>query len=110
MKHPSRARLLPGLLLIPSLRTTVQAFGAGTFTPITNDSGIQTLRDSKPADWWMSGLTFVDLDHDGDLDLFMSDHHGEGLAALNDGTGHFTLAAGMYPTSEVHNCLDVNED
>jgi hypothetical protein len=110
MKSPPRPRWLSGLLLLGCALTSAQAFGAATFTPVTADSGIQALRDSKSDDWWMSGLTFVDLDHDGDLDLFMSDHHGEGLAALNDGTGHFTAAAGTYPTSEVHNCLDVNED
>jgi hypothetical protein len=83
---------------------------AAPFTVVTTESGVQAIRDSKPADWWMSGLTFVDLDHDGDLDLFLSDHLGEGLAALNDGTGKFTVAAGSYPTSEVHMCLDVDED
>jgi hypothetical protein len=110
MKSSSRLRWLPGVLLAVSALTSGRALGAGTFTPVTADSGIQALRDSKPTGWWMSGLTFVDLDHDGDLDLFMSDHHDEGLAALNDGAGHFTAAAGTYPTSEVHNCLDIDED
>lgn len=86
------------------------AQAAPTFTVVTTESGIQALRDSKPADWWLSGLTFVDLDHDGDLDLFLADHHGAGLAAVNDGTGKFSAAAGTYPTSEVHLCLDVDED
>jgi hypothetical protein len=97
--------LLFGAALLTSARAT-----AATFSVVTLESGLQALRDGKPADWWLSGLTFVDLDHDGDLDLFLSDHHGEGLAVLNDGTGHFSAAEGTYPTSEVHNCLDVDED
>src|SRR5690349_22191321 len=110
MKSLPRLRKLQGLLLVACSLTSALAFGAGTFTPVTADSGIKALRDSKPTDWWMSGLTFVDLDHDGDLDLFLSDHHDAGLAALNDGAGHFTAASGSYPTSEVHNCLDIDED
>jgi FG-GAP-like repeat len=83
---------------------------AQTYTNVTAESGVQALRDSKPADWWVSGLMFVDLDHDGDLDLFLSDHGGAALAAINDGKGKFSAAAGTYPKSEIHNCLDVDED
>jgi MYXO-CTERM domain-containing protein len=96
-------------LAIGSGGATAQA--APAFTVVTMPSGVQALRDSKPTDWWLSGVTFVDLDHDGDLDLYLADHQGtNGLAALNDGHGNFTAAAGTYPTTEIHMCLDVDED
>jgi hypothetical protein len=61
--------------------------------------------------WWLSGLHLVDLDADGDLDLFLSAHgKGDSLAAMNDGSGHFTKAAGTYPSSEIHLCYDSDED
>ena len=97
-------------LILVCAATSANAAAAPTFTVVTADSGVQALRDSKPSDWWLSGLSFVDLDHDGDLDLYLSDHHGAGLAAINDGKGHFTVAGGSYPTSEIHMCLDVDED
>jgi hypothetical protein len=98
--------------LIPALVfATATAQAAPTFTVVTGPSGVQALRDSKPMSWWLSGITLVDLDHDGDLDLFLADHEGtNGLAALNDGTGHFTAAGGNCPTTEVHMGLDVDED
>src|SRR5690242_11252795 len=98
------------ILVTALVFTFASAAQAATFTPIAEESGLSALREQRPADWWLSGLTFVDLDHDGDLDLFMADHHGEALAAVNDGSGHFIAAAGDYPTSEVHLCLDVDED
>ena len=30
--------------------------------------------------------------------------------ALNDGSGHFTRAAGVYPSTEIHLCYDSDED
>jgi hypothetical protein len=103
-------KLTPVALIVICVATSAEAAAAPTFTAITAQSGVQALRDSKPSGWWLSGLTFVDLDHDGDLDLYLADHQGAGLAALNDGKGNFTLAGGSYPTTEIHMCLDVDED
>jgi hypothetical protein len=76
-----------------------------TFTDITDVSGIAAIVSAHYAahpSWWLSGLHLVDLDGDGDLDLFLSAHgRGDALAALNDGRGCFTPAAGSYPTSEI---------
>jgi MYXO-CTERM domain-containing protein len=98
------------IALILLCGATSSSAAAQTFSNVTADSGVQALRDTKPADWWVSGLTLVDLDDDGDLDLFLSDHHAAALAALNDGKGKFSAATGTYPKSEIHNCLDIDED
>ncbi|HEY3500372.1 MAG TPA: VCBS repeat-containing protein, partial [Polyangiaceae bacterium] len=103
-------RMKCAILVTALAGTFASAAQAATFTPIAEESGLSALRAQRPADFWLSGLTFVDLDHDGDLDLFLADHHGDALAAVNDGSGHFIAAAGDYPTSEVHLCLDVDED
>jgi len=85
-----------------------------SFTNITEISGIAQLVDDHYASypkWWLSGLHLVDLDGDGDLDLFLSAHgKGDALAALNDGFGHFVRAPGIYPDSEIHLCYDSDED
>ncbi|HWB74084.1 MAG TPA: FG-GAP-like repeat-containing protein [Nannocystaceae bacterium] len=92
-------------LVVPTL-----AHAGGGFTVVTQESGVQALRDARPADWWVSGLHFIDLDDDDDLDLFLSSHDGSALAAINDGTGVFTEASGDYPSSEVHLPHDFDED
>jgi hypothetical protein len=85
-----------------------------SFTDVTEASGMARLVTDHYAahpTWWLSGLHLVDLDADGDLDLFLSAHgRGDSLAALNDGFGHFARAAGAYPSSEIHLCCDSDED
>lgn len=85
-----------------------------SFTDITGVSGVAKMVDGHYAAhprWWLSGLHLVDLDADGDLDLFLSTHgRGPALAALNDGTGRFVKAPGSYPSSEIHLAYDSDED
>ena len=107
----------PALLLAASLLAQSGTHGAATrpaFTDITSACGIAGIVDRHYAvypDWWLSGLHLVDLDSDGDLDLFLSAHaRGNALAALNDGHGRFTVANGTYPIREIHLCYDTNED
>lgn len=95
---------------VPLAIAPAVAHAGGGFTVITDESGVAALRDSKPDDWWLSGVLFVDLDADGDLDLFLSAHGGGALAGLNDGTGVFTAAPGSYPETEIHLPHDLDED
>jgi hypothetical protein len=87
---------------------------APSFVDVTRDCGLAAIVDAKYAaspKWWLSGLHLVDLDGDGHLDVFLSAHGGGGaIAALNDGKGHFKLAPGTYPTSEIHLAYDLDED
>jgi hypothetical protein len=84
------------------------------FTTITEESGVgKVVADAYAAEpkWWLSGIHLIDLDADGDLDLFLSAHGaGRAIAALNDGKGHFTAAEGTIPKSEVHLVYDLDED
>ena len=96
--------LLVALLLLPR-----PAHGQG-FTDVTVASGLEAVRAARAGDYWMSGLLFADLDGDDDLDFFFGAHHGEGgVAALNDGHGHYTAAANWSP-SEIHLAYDLDED
>ena len=84
------------------------------FTTVTDSSGVEKLvADAYAAEpkWWLSGLHLVDLDADGDLDLFLSAHGaGRAVAALNDGKGNFRRAEGTIPESEIHLVYDLDED
>lgn len=86
----------------------------GKFTTVTAESGVEkVVSDAYAAEpkWWLSGLHLIDLDADGDLDLFFSAHGaGKAVAALNDGKGRFTRAEGAIPPSEVHLVYDFDED
>ncbi len=71
------------------------------FTVVTQECGVADIvADNYRAfpKWWISGVHFVDLDGDGDLDFYMSSHGrfdptrgmSSALASLNDGHGHFS--------------------
>jgi len=95
------------LVLLLAARTAA----AQGFTNVTAESGLEAIRASRVGSYWMSGLLFVDLDGDGDLDFFFGAHHQEGgVASLNDGTGHFTATSTWMPLSEIHVAYDLNED
>ena len=102
------------LVVCSGICTAAWPAGQPRFTDVTEASGIAQLVAGHYAahpTWWLSGLHLVDLDSDGDLDLFLSAHgKGDSLALLNDGSGRFTRAAGSYPSTEIHLCYDSDED
>src|SRR3954471_21333150 len=85
---------MKSILLILALAAVARA--AAPFTDITSESGISQAiakHYEQFPKWWLSGLTLIDLDGDGNLDLHIASHSGPtnpALAALNDGHGHFT--------------------
>src|SRR4051812_10348462 len=70
---------------------------AGPFTDITKESGASEIvakHYEQFPKWWLSGLTLVDLNGDGILDLHLASHSGPGspaMAAINDGKGKFAV-------------------
>ena len=103
---------------------------AAPFTDITKESGVSEAvakHYQQFPKWWLSGLTLVDLDGDGKLDLHLASHSGPtnpAMVALNDGEGHFkALDPDMkiprgpraradlpYPGGEIRLACDLNED
>lgn len=96
----------------PSSATSTPA--SGVFVDVTKESGVgdQVARHyERHPKWWLSGLNLVDLDGDGQVDLFLAAHGaGRSLALLNDGHGHFKEADGSYPPSEIHLAEDIDGD
>jgi hypothetical protein len=109
---------------------TTTAARAAPFTDVTAESHLSEIVSKHYEQfpkWWLSGLTLVDLDGDGSLDLHVASHSGPtipALAALNDGKGHFTVidpaiaiprgprkrAELPYPGGEIRLACDLNED
>ena len=86
----------------------------GSFTNVTVGSGVGGIVNQKYQEtpsWWLSGQHLIDLDNDNDLDLYLSNHGGGSVVALNNGNGVFTrVTNGTFPDSEIHQIYDINED
>jgi MYXO-CTERM domain-containing protein len=108
----SRGRTIPVVVLVLMAAAGGGRANAQGFTDVTQESGFATIRATRPADWWLSGFSLIDLDGDGDLDLTVGSHGGSGsaLAASNDGHGHFTLLPSAPWNGELHVAIDLNED
>ena len=100
------------------------------FSDLTKESGIE---EGVARHWrdfpkiWLSGLTLVDVDGDGALDLHIGSHAGPKNPAIlfrNDGKGKFTYVDPEmsvprgprlgdplpYPGGEIRLTWDINED
>jgi len=61
--------------------------GNGTFTDISEESGIAAVKGTA------MGMVAADVDNDGDTDIFVLNDVAENFLFINDGTGHFTESA-----------------
>ena len=94
---------------VPALGQTMPA--GAKFSDVTKGSGLDDLYARTGKNYWGSGIHFVDLDGDGNLDFYLSAHgRGKGQAVLGDGRGHFRPTEGIVPQTEIHLVYDINED
>ena len=120
------AALFAALTARPGRAGEPASAGKG-FTDVTAASGVAAVVAAHYRNvpkWWLSGMTLVDLDGDGDLDLHLAGHGCPAAAALNDGKGKFTyvdpklsLKRGVrhdndipYPGGEIRLPHDFDED
>ncbi len=59
--------------------------GEMTFEDATDAAGM-----ADPSNPWTAGVSLVDFDNDGDLDLYLCNYLSPNQLWLNDGSGHFT--------------------
>ncbi|HZE97683.1 MAG TPA: CRTAC1 family protein [Planctomycetota bacterium] len=114
-----------GALLLAGAGTPEQAFSDWTRTSGIEDGVAKHVAAFPKV--WMSGLTLIDLDGDGALDLHIGSHSGPANPAIafhNEGTGHFNYIDPRiavprgprqseplpYPGGEIRLTWDINED
>lgn len=67
--------------------------GSGHFTDVTREAGVFNDKEGKGL-----GVTFADVDADGDLDIYVANDSTRNFLFRNDGMGHFrdvTMLAGV---------------